>query len=140
MTKKVIKCGIMPRKAFMERTIAIAKGEYTPKKGEPKVWFESLQTMAQILSDENRKLLRTIIREQPESIKALAEATDRKRNNVSRTLKKMRQYGIVDFKVKGGVKKPIVNITDFKLEFGLSSYPPFLFDDEEHSDMKPAIR
>ena len=42
MTKKVIKCGIMSRKAFMKRTIAIAKGEYKPKKGEPRVWFESL--------------------------------------------------------------------------------------------------
>ena len=90
MTKKVIKCGIMSRKAFMERTIAIAKGEYKPKKGDPRVWFESLQTMAQVLSDENQKLLYTIIKRKPKSIKALAEATGRKSSNVSRTLKKMR--------------------------------------------------
>lgn len=123
MTKKVIKCGIISRKEFMKRTIAIAKGEYKPKRGEPKVWFESLQTMAQVLSNENQKLLSTIIERKPKSIKALAEATGRKSSNVSRTLNKMRQYGLVDFKVKRGAKIPIVKFTDFKVEFGLSSYP-----------------
>ena len=131
MTKKVIKCGIMSRKAFMERTIAIAKGEYKPKKGDPRVWFESLQTMAQVLSDENQKLLYTIIKRKPKSIKALAEATGRKSSNVSRTLKKMRQYGIVDFVEQNGAKKPIVKATDFKLEFGLKTYLPFILNDQE---------
>ncbi len=122
MKKKSIKCGIMSRKEFMEMTIAIAKGEYKPKRGMPKVWFESLQTMAQVLSNENQKLLDAIIKQKPESIKDLADLTGREKSNVSRTLKKMRQYGIVDFKVSNRTKKPIVNYTDFKLEFGLNTY------------------
>lgn len=136
MTKKTIKCGIMSRKDFMKRSIAIAKGEYKPKKSEPKVWFESLQTMAQVLSDENRNLLSTIIKEKPESIQSLAELTGRKKSNVSRTLKKMRQYGIVDFKVRNRAKKPIVNYTDFKLEVALNTYPTFLLDDQKQYDVK----
>ncbi|MBW2199829.1 MAG: ArsR family transcriptional regulator [Deltaproteobacteria bacterium] len=130
MKKKSIKCGIISRKEFMEMTIAIAKGEYKPKRGMPKVWFESLQTMAQVLSNENQKLLDTIIKQKPESIKDLADLTGREKSNVSRTLKKMRQYGIVGFKVSNGAKKPIVNYTDFKLEFGLNTYPAFLLDDQ----------
>lgn len=126
----------MSRKDFMKRSIAIAKGEYKPKKGEPKVWFESLQTMAQVLSDENRNLLYTIIKEKPESIQSLAELTGRKKSNVSRTLKKMRQYGIVGFKVKNRAKKPIVNYTDFKLEVALNTYPTFLLDDQKQYDVK----
>ena len=121
MIKKVIKCGIMSRKDFMKRSIAIAKGEYKPKRSEPKIWFESLQTMAQVLSDENRNLLSTIIKEKPESIQSLSELTGRKKSNVSRTLKKMHQYGIVGFQVSHRAKKPIVNYTDFKLEVALNT-------------------
>jgi len=136
MKKKQVNCGILSRKAFMERSIAIAKGKYKPKKGEPKVWFESLQTMAQVLSNENQSLLCTIIKEKPDSIKALAKLSGRKESNLSRTLNKMRQYGIVDFKVSGGAKKPIVNYTDFKFKVGLNSYPMFLLDDQGYCDIE----
>jgi ADP-ribose pyrophosphatase YjhB (NUDIX family) len=34
---------------------------------EPKVWFESLQSMAQILSNENQELLKTIVEQKPAS-------------------------------------------------------------------------
>jgi predicted transcriptional regulator len=130
MKKKPIKCGIMSRKEFMKMTIAIAAGEFKPKRGMPKVWFESLQTMAQVLSNENQKLLDTIIKKKPGSIRDLAELTGREKSNVSRTLKKMRQYGIIDFKVSNGTKRPIVNYTDFKLEFGLNTYPTSSMDDQ----------
>lgn len=136
MKKKEVICGIMSRKDFMERTIAIAKGKYKPKRSEPKVWFESLQTMAQVLNNENQRLLCTIIKEKPDSIKTLAELSGRKESNLSRTLNKMRQYGIVDFKVKGATKRPVVNYTDFKFKVGLNSYPMFLMDDQEHCEMK----
>lgn len=44
MKKKVIKVGILSQEAYKKRTIAIAKGEYMPKRGEPKIWFDSIQT------------------------------------------------------------------------------------------------
>ena len=58
--RKVIKVGIISREDYKKRTIAIAKGEYRPKPGEPKIWFESLQTLAQVLSSENQELLKII--------------------------------------------------------------------------------
>jgi predicted transcriptional regulator len=45
---------------YQKRTIAIAKGEYRPKPGGPKICFESLQAFAQVLSTENQALLKII--------------------------------------------------------------------------------
>lgn len=53
---KTIRVGIMPKEQYKQRTIEIVKGLYKPKKGEPKIWFESVKSMAQILSNENYKL------------------------------------------------------------------------------------
>jgi len=46
MATNILKIGILSRSEYRERTIAIAKGEYVPKKDDPKIWFESLQSMA----------------------------------------------------------------------------------------------
>ena len=58
--KNVLNLGIMSRKEYMARTMAIAKGEYVPKSDEPKVWFESTRSMAEVLSNDNRELLAMI--------------------------------------------------------------------------------
>ena len=120
MTKKIMRVGIISRKEYWKRTIAIAKGEYVPKRGEPKIWFESLQAMAQVLSNENQQLLKTIIDRKPKSIKELEFITGRKSSNLSRTLKTMERYGIVELSKQKKNIIPKVNITDFKVEFGLS--------------------
>jgi len=53
MAAKVMKIGIISRENYVKRTIAVAKGQYKPRKDEPKIWFETLKSMAQILSSEN---------------------------------------------------------------------------------------
>ena len=65
----------MPFEKFRERTIKIAKGEYIMKRDEPKIWFESLNAMAQILNKDNMYLLKVIDETRPESITALARRT-----------------------------------------------------------------
>jgi len=119
MRKKVMKVCIMPRDEYRKRTIAIAKGEYVPKQDEPQIWFESLQTMSQVLSNENQNLLKAIIRERPDSLKELENITGRKNSNLSRTLKTLARYGIVELPKEKRAVKPIVKVTDFKVEFGL---------------------
>ncbi|MDP2380289.1 MAG: hypothetical protein Q8M35_07370, partial [Pseudohongiella sp.] len=52
--------GIMSQEKIHERMLAIAKGKYKPKPGEPKIWFTSMKSLAKVLSDENRALLKTI--------------------------------------------------------------------------------
>ncbi len=120
MKMKIVYVGIMSREAYKERTIAIAKGEYKRKKNEPKIWFESLKSMAQVLSSENRQLLKTILEYKPSSLAELEEMTGRKKSNLSRTLKTLERYGIVELHKEKNRIIPEVKATDFRVEFGLS--------------------
>lgn len=54
---KAIKIGILPQDKTRQRVVAIARGDYKPKAGEPKVWFASMKSLAKVLSDDNRALL-----------------------------------------------------------------------------------
>ena len=120
MNQKVLHIGIMSYKDYKKRSLAIARGEYRPQPDEPKIWFESLQSMAQVLSSENQLLLKTILERKPESLKELEAVTGRSSSNLSRTLNTMARYGIVKMeKVRRNIK-PVVEATDFTVQFGLS--------------------
>jgi len=86
---KIIKIGIASQEKIRARVLAIAKGELKPKPSDPKIWFTSMHSLAQVLSDENRALLEVIRTAKPASITELAEMTGRKQGNLSRTLKTM---------------------------------------------------
>lgn len=113
MTKLVI--GLMPQEKIRERMLAIAKGEYKPKAGEPKIWFTSMKSLAEVLSDENRALLKVIRDAQPESLTGLATLTGRKPGNLSRTLKTMSRYGLVEMRRENRHVRPIVKTTEFQI-------------------------
>ena len=94
---KPLRIGIISKENYKARTLAIARGEYVPAKDEPKVWFESFHSMSQVLSDQNRALLKLIIETHPQSLAELAERSGRATSNLSRTLKNMERYGLVHF-------------------------------------------
>ena len=119
MNTKEVKVGIISKDDYRKRTIAIAKGEYKPKKNEPKIWFESLSSMAQILGSDNQKLLKLFIDHQPRSLAELERISSRKKSNLSRTLKTLERYGIVSLSKDNGKLIPKVEATDFKVQFGL---------------------
>jgi len=121
MKTKTIKVGIMPMNQYKQRTIAIAKGEYSPKHDEPKIWFESIKSMAQILSTENQELLKVIIDNNPHSLKELETLTGRAKSNLSRTLKTLERYGIVELHKENNALVPEVKATHFSVEFGLDA-------------------
>lgn len=120
MAASVIKVGILSKDQYVKRTIAIAKGEYKPKKSEPKVWFDSLRSMAEALSSDNQELLRLIAENNPQSLAELETISGRKKSNLSRTLKMLEGYGIISVKRKEQRLIPRVTATDFKVEFGLN--------------------
>lgn len=113
MSKVVI--GIMPEEQIRARMLAIAKGEYKPKANEPKIWFTSMKSVAEVLSDDNRALLKVIRETKPESISGLAERTGRKQGNLSRTLKTMSRYGFVEMKRENRQVRPVVRATEFQI-------------------------
>ncbi len=100
------KIGIATYDQMKARTMAIAKGEHKPKRGEPKIWFTSMESFARVLSDRNRALLDLIIEAQPDSLTELAELSGRAKGNLSRTLKTMERYGLVTLSkgTKGRIK------------------------------------
>lgn len=118
---KIMNVGIISRENYKKRTIAIAKGTYKPKKDEPKVWFESIKSLSQILSNENQELLKLIIECKPKSLTELEKISHRKKSNLSRTLKTLENYGIVSLNKENGKVIPTVQATNFKLEFDIHS-------------------
>ena len=103
---KTLKVGIASYDRMKERTMAIARGELKPARGEPTVWFTSIESFAKVLSGRNRELLETIAREKPDSLSELAELAGRSKSNLSRTLKTMSGYGLVE--LKRGPRRTVV--------------------------------
>ncbi|MFM2112034.1 MAG: hypothetical protein RLZZ271_694 [Pseudomonadota bacterium] len=117
---KPITLGLLPQEQIRQRMLAIAKGELKPKPGDPKVWFTSMRSLAEVLSDENRALLNTIWQSKPQSIAELAASTGRKPGNLSRTLKTMARYGLVDMQPAGGRQlRPVAKATEFRILAGV---------------------
>ncbi|MGQ0559641.1 MAG: HVO_A0114 family putative DNA-binding protein [Sphingosinicella sp.] len=119
---KVLRIGIISPEGYKERTLAIAKGQIRPGPSDPKVWFTSIESAARILSQPNRELLSLIAREKPTSLKELSDRTGRAKSNLSRTLKTMERYGLVQLqKGQRGVLAPRVSYEDIRLEVPVRS-------------------
>lgn len=105
---KIVRIGILPQIEIRQRTLAIARGELKPRPSDPRIWFTSMRSLSQVLSDENRALLEVIRTSKPASISALAKMTGRKQSNLSRTLKTMSHYGLVSLQRTNQVVRPVV--------------------------------
>jgi predicted transcriptional regulator len=116
---KIVKIGIMSQKEIRERTLAIARGEYKPKGDEPKIWFTSIRSLAEVLSDENQALLEVITEKKPSSIRELADLTGRHSSNLSRTLKMLSAYGFVTLEKLNKTVCPIAKATKYNVIFGV---------------------
>ena len=117
---KQIKVGIMPLKEFQAYTQAIVTGKHKRKRGEPTIWFYSMASLAQVLSDQNRELLTLIAEEEPDSISELARLSHRSQPNLTRTLKTMERYGLVKMKTgERGKKQPSVPYTDILVDMSI---------------------
>ena len=118
---KTLRVGIAGYDQMMARTMAIARGERAPAKGEPKVWFTSIESFARLLSEDNRHLLELIVRERPRSLTELAALAGRSKSSLSRTLKTMSQYGLVELQ-KGarGTLVPSVPYDQVRLDVSLT--------------------
>ena len=115
-----LKIGIADYEEMKARTMRIARGEQKPGPDDPKVWFTSTESLAQVLSAGNRELLRTIAERAPASLDELAEMTGRAKSNLSRTLKKMAEYGLVEMEPEGRRRRPRVLYDRVSLDLTLT--------------------
>lgn len=121
---KTLKIGIAGYDRMKARTIAIARGEHETARDEPIVWFTSVESFAKVLSHRNRELLTLIARERPGSLTELAELSGRNKSNLSRTLKTMSRYGLVELNAgKGGTLVPRVPYDRVRLDVSLTQTP-----------------
>jgi predicted transcriptional regulator len=92
-----------------------ADGSHPHRSGgqTPEIWFPSLASLAAVLSDDNRRLLRLINEKQPKSLTELAELSGRKVPNLSRTLRLMADYGLVSLQRNVRDVQPTVLATEF---------------------------
>ena len=112
---KVIKIGVASQEKIRQRMLAIAKGEIKPKSTDPKIWFTSMHSLAQVLSDENRALLEVIRTSKPASITELSGITGRKQGNLSRTLRTMSGYGLVKMEKQNRSMRPVANAERYEI-------------------------
>jgi predicted transcriptional regulator len=102
------------------RTLAIARGEHRQSRSEPTIWFTSTESFAKVLSAGNRELLQVIVERSPGSLDELAQITGRAKSNLSRTLKTMERYGLVQLeRGERGRIKPRVAHRRVRLELPL---------------------
>lgn len=121
MTKpsvSILRVGIAPYEEIKKRTLAIARGKYKPARNEPKIWFSSIESLAQVLSSKNKLLLEIIAKEKPNSMSELADLSGRQKSNLSRTLKTLERYGIVKLEHKEGSKMIIPKVIYNHVEVG----------------------
>jgi len=118
---KILKVGIASYEQMKRRTLSVARGERRVRKDEPKIWFTSMESFAKVLSDRNRALLSLIAENQPDSLAELSELSGRAKSNLSRTLKTMERYGLVQLRtMRGGKLVPRVPYTDITLAVSLN--------------------
>lgn len=121
-TRSVIKLkiGILPRDQFQRRLVDIAAGKITPARNEPKIWFSSLKSLSQILSENNVRLLKLMEEHNdPESLSDLAQLSGHQPSNLSRTLKTLERYVLVELKRNEKALKPIAKATAFDIQFAI---------------------
>jgi len=112
-----LRVGIASYEDMKARTLRIARGE-RPARGAPKVWFTSTESFSKVLSAGNRELLRIIAEKAPGSLDELVELTGRKKSNLSRTLKTMEGYGLVQL-VRGERGRIAPKVTHDRVELEL---------------------
>ncbi len=121
---KTLLVGVAGYERMKARTLVIARGRHKPASDEPTVWFTSIESFAKVLSQRNRDLLALIAREEPDSLTELATLAGRKKSNLSRTLKTMSQYGLVELKAgQRGRLIPRVTYDQVRLDVPLRPLP-----------------
>ncbi|MDO9250499.1 transcriptional regulator [Hydrogenophaga sp.] len=86
---KPVVVGIKTQDELRARVLSIARGEYKPKPSEPKIWFTSMRS--------------------------LAELTGRRTSNLSRTLKTMANYGLIEMQREKNQVRPVAKGTEFQI-------------------------
>jgi predicted transcriptional regulator len=114
-----IKIGIMPRYEFQRRILDIAAGKINPKREESKIWFSSMKSLGEVLSDNNIRLLKLINEHPKKTLGELARLSGWHTSNFSRRLKTMEKYGFVELIKHAKKVQVITKVTEFDIQYAI---------------------
>ena len=98
---------------------AVARGEKAAPKDAAAPSFNSVDVLMRLLTPENRRLMATIRDRKPRSIAELAKLTGRAPSNLTRTLNKLEDAGLVKMLTDRGKTKipiPAVKVLRVKID------------------------
>jgi len=97
---------------------AVARGERRPPKDAAAPSFNSVDVLMRLLTPENRQLMATIRDKKPKSIAELAKLTGRAPSNLTRTLNKLEDAGLVKMRAhkKAKIPVPAVKVLRVKID------------------------
>ncbi|EWS98921.1 3',5'-cyclic-nucleotide phosphodiesterase [Pseudoalteromonas sp. SCSIO_11900] len=96
------------------------KGQTPSSTNQVDVWFDSLKSIASVLSEENQHLLKIIADKKPENITELSELTGRAVSNLSRTIKTLEKHGLINIESFGKSIRPKIKYSNFNILCDLS--------------------
>jgi len=94
---------------------AVARGEKAPPKDAAAPSFDSVAVLMRLLTPENRKLMAIIRDRKPKSIAELAKWTGRAPSNLTRTLGKLEDAGLVRMLADKKRKVPVPAVKSLRL-------------------------
>ncbi|WP_169793520.1 DNA (cytosine-5-)-methyltransferase [Aeromonas schubertii] len=95
-------------------TIGI-KGQSKTSTPNVDIWFDSIRSVASVLSEDNINLLSLIDESKPQTITEIAKLTGRAVSNLSRTIKTLEKYGFISLKNFGKKITPKVKYRKFNI-------------------------
>ena len=101
------------KNAKQSRCVIGIKGQTSDPDYPVDIWFDSLKSVANVLSKENQQLLKVIAEQHPQSVTELAALTGRAVSNVSRTLNTLGKYNLVEMQSTKNMLRPTIIHQEF---------------------------
>jgi predicted transcriptional regulator len=99
-------------KDFADTWKKLEKGKEVKK--EESLYFDSVDAMRNVLTNNRLLILKTIRKEKPESVYRLAKILDRDLKSVNQDLKMLSEIGLVSLEKKNTERKRVVPHVDYK--------------------------
>jgi predicted transcriptional regulator len=122
----VLTVRVEPDEGFVDRSLeamrALDRGE-TPDEEYHGVSLRDPHELSRLLSATNVELLRTIAREEPESIRELCRLVDRDIRQVSDNLAELEALGVVELQQNGRAKRPRFEYDEIEIRVPIERDP-----------------
>ncbi|ELB1638318.1 transcriptional regulator [Vibrio alginolyticus] len=110
--------GIADEELVRKYMLCVSAGKLNHVEDIPQFWFASLTELAQILSNDNIKLLNVIYHERPNSVGKLSEITGHSVEDLSISIDDLSSKGFVRIDIWENEESLTANYTSFEIIMG----------------------